>query len=143
MTHFPLTGIIIHRAPDLFSFPIIILKLVLFFLHTWLCITTLDFCAYHVLPEFILSPHSALSLSDVEERCKQAAALRLPLSRMELNTEEVRELFQVRNPNITLITIHHYYYSRYFDLGGTAQVTIATNLQLAQLKASTRSMKLN
>lgn len=105
MTHFPLTGIIIHRAPDLFSFPIIILKLVLFFLHTWLCITTLDFCAYHVLPEFILSPHSALSLSDVEERCKQAAALRLPLSRMELNTEEVRELFQVRNPNITLITI--------------------------------------
>ncbi|TMS10624.1 Threonine--tRNA ligase, cytoplasmic [Larimichthys crocea] len=42
-----------------------------------------------------LLDHSALSLSDVEERCKQAAALRLPLSRMELNTEEVRELFQL------------------------------------------------
>ncbi|XP_034730935.1 threonine--tRNA ligase 1, cytoplasmic isoform X3 [Etheostoma cragini] len=37
---------------------------------------------------------SALSLSDVEDRCKQAAALKLPLSRLELNTEEVQELFQ-------------------------------------------------
>ncbi|KAG8010030.1 Threonine--tRNA ligase, partial [Nibea albiflora] len=42
-----------------------------------------------------LLDHGALSLSDVEERCKQAAALKLPLSRMELNTEEVRELFQL------------------------------------------------
>lgn len=53
------------------------------------------------------SPHSALSLSDVEERCKQAASLKLPLSRVELNTEEVRELFQVSNTNICVITMHH------------------------------------
>lgn len=38
---------------------------------------------------------SSLSLSDVEEKCKQAAALKLPLSRLEVNTEEARMLFQV------------------------------------------------
>ncbi|KAK2910185.1 threonine--tRNA ligase 1, cytoplasmic isoform X1 [Channa argus] len=37
---------------------------------------------------------STLSLNDVENRCKEAAALKLPLSRLELNTEEIRELFQ-------------------------------------------------
>uniref|UniRef100_G3PDA6 threonine--tRNA ligase n=1 Tax=Gasterosteus aculeatus aculeatus TaxID=481459 RepID=G3PDA6_GASAC len=36
----------------------------------------------------------AWSLSDVEERCKKAAALKLPLSRLEINSEEVRQLFQ-------------------------------------------------
>lgn len=49
------------------------------------------------------SPHSALSLSDVEEKCKQAAALKLPLSSLELNTEEVRELFQVSNTDVSVI----------------------------------------
>ncbi|KAM9310238.1 threonine--tRNA ligase 1, cytoplasmic isoform 2-T2 [Pholidichthys leucotaenia] len=37
---------------------------------------------------------SPLTLSDVEERCKEAAALKFPLSRLELNTEEIYELFQ-------------------------------------------------
>lgn len=41
-----------------------------------------------------LLDNGGLSLSDVEERCKEAAALKLPLSRLELNPEEVRELFQ-------------------------------------------------
>ncbi|XP_047186592.1 threonine--tRNA ligase 1, cytoplasmic isoform X3 [Scophthalmus maximus] len=41
-----------------------------------------------------LLDNGALSLSDVEDRCKDAAALRLPLSTLELNVEEVRELFQ-------------------------------------------------
>ncbi|KAE8288852.1 Threonine--tRNA ligase, cytoplasmic [Larimichthys crocea] len=50
-----------------------------------------------------LLDHSTLSLSDVEERCKQAAALRLPLSRMELNTEEVRELFQNSKLRLQLV----------------------------------------
>lgn len=48
------------------------------------------------------SPHSALSLSDVEERCKQAAALKLPLSSLELNREEVQELFQVSDTNVSV-----------------------------------------
>uniref|UniRef100_A0A669E104 threonine--tRNA ligase n=1 Tax=Oreochromis niloticus TaxID=8128 RepID=A0A669E104_ORENI len=39
----------------------------------------------------------SLSLSDVEARCKEAAALKLPLSRLELSIEEVQELFQVCN----------------------------------------------
>ncbi|XP_073340887.1 threonine--tRNA ligase 1, cytoplasmic-like isoform X2 [Pagrus major] len=50
-----------------------------------------------------LLDNSALSLSDVEERCKQAAALRLPLSRLELNTEEVKELFQNSKLRLQLI----------------------------------------
>ncbi|XP_053182529.1 threonine--tRNA ligase 1, cytoplasmic [Scomber japonicus] len=41
-----------------------------------------------------LLENSVLSMSDVEERCKAAAALKLPLSRLELNTEEIQELFQ-------------------------------------------------
>uniref|UniRef100_A0AAX7SP10 threonine--tRNA ligase n=1 Tax=Astatotilapia calliptera TaxID=8154 RepID=A0AAX7SP10_ASTCA len=36
-----------------------------------------------------------LSLSDVEARCKEAAALKRPLSRLELSIEEVQELFQL------------------------------------------------
>lgn len=52
-----------------------------------------------------MSSHSTLSLSDVEERCKQAASLKLPLSRVELNIEEVRELFQVSSTDVTLINI--------------------------------------
>ncbi len=63
--------------------------------------------------------HSALSLSDVEEKCKQAAALKLPLSRLELNTDEVQELFQVSNTNVST-RLH--FYSRQFVLvvAGTA-----------------------
>ncbi|XP_030604752.1 threonine--tRNA ligase, cytoplasmic [Archocentrus centrarchus] len=45
------------------------------------------FCDY-------LLDDSSLSLSDVEARCKEAVALKLPLSRLELSTEEVQELFQ-------------------------------------------------
>ncbi|XP_074539384.1 threonine--tRNA ligase 1, cytoplasmic [Halichoeres trimaculatus] len=41
-----------------------------------------------------LLDNSVLSLSDVEDGCKQAAALKLPLSRLELSVDEVRELFQ-------------------------------------------------
>ncbi|KAM6995192.1 threonine--tRNA ligase 1, cytoplasmic [Tautogolabrus adspersus] len=41
-----------------------------------------------------LLDNSVLSLSDVEDRCKQTAALKLPLSRLELNTDDIRELFQ-------------------------------------------------
>ncbi|XP_044214541.1 threonine--tRNA ligase 1, cytoplasmic isoform X1 [Thunnus albacares] len=41
-----------------------------------------------------LLENSGLSLSDVEERCKAAAALKLPLSRLDLNAEEIQELFQ-------------------------------------------------
>lgn len=44
----------------------------------------------------INSSHSTLCLSDIEKKCKQAASLKLPLSRVELNIHEVRELFQVR-----------------------------------------------
>ncbi|XP_076010781.1 threonine--tRNA ligase 1, cytoplasmic [Genypterus blacodes] len=50
-----------------------------------------------------LLENSTLSLSDVEERCKEAAALRLPLSRLELNTEEVRELFQNSKLRLQLV----------------------------------------
>lgn len=47
------------------------------------------------LTQICCSTFSSLSLSDVEEKCKQAAALKLPLSRLEVNTEEARVLFQV------------------------------------------------
>ncbi|XP_071751833.1 threonine--tRNA ligase 1, cytoplasmic [Centroberyx gerrardi] len=50
-----------------------------------------------------LLENSGLSLSDVEERCKEAAALRLPLSRLELNAEEVRELFQNSKLRLQLV----------------------------------------
>lgn len=38
--------------------------------------------------------NSALSLSEVEQKCREAAALRHPLSRLELSIQEARELFQ-------------------------------------------------
>ncbi|XP_041650177.1 threonine--tRNA ligase 1, cytoplasmic [Cheilinus undulatus] len=44
-----------------------------------------------------------LSLSDVEDRCKQTAALKLPLSRLELNIDEVRELFQDSKLRLQLV----------------------------------------
>ncbi|XP_026172562.1 threonine--tRNA ligase 1, cytoplasmic-like isoform X5 [Mastacembelus armatus] len=47
--------------------------------------------------------NSALSLSDVEDRCKEVAALGLPLFRLELNTEEVRELFQNSKLRLQLV----------------------------------------
>ncbi|XP_041797490.1 threonine--tRNA ligase 2, cytoplasmic isoform X4 [Chelmon rostratus] len=50
-----------------------------------------------------LLDNSALSLSDVEERCKQAAALKLPLSSLELNREEVQELFQNNKLRLQLV----------------------------------------
>ncbi|XP_035020079.2 threonine--tRNA ligase 1, cytoplasmic isoform X5 [Hippoglossus stenolepis] len=50
-----------------------------------------------------LKDNSALSLSDVEDRCKEAGALKLPLSRLLLNVEEVRELFQSSNLRLQLV----------------------------------------
>ncbi|GLD63702.1 threonine--tRNA ligase, cytoplasmic-like isoform X3 [Lates japonicus] len=47
--------------------------------------------------------NSDLSLSEVEDRCKEAAALKLPLSRLELNTEEVQELFQSSKLRLQLV----------------------------------------
>ncbi|KAM9852391.1 threonine--tRNA ligase 1, cytoplasmic isoform 2-T2 [Aulostomus maculatus] len=47
--------------------------------------------------------NSALSLSDVEERCKEATALKLPLHRLELNVEELRELFQNNTLRLQLV----------------------------------------
>ncbi|XP_051921043.1 threonine--tRNA ligase 1, cytoplasmic isoform X1 [Hippocampus zosterae] len=44
--------------------------------------------------DHLLDDSAALSLSDVEERCKAAAALKLPLTRLELDGEEMSELFQ-------------------------------------------------
>ncbi|XP_062321942.1 threonine--tRNA ligase 1, cytoplasmic [Osmerus eperlanus] len=38
--------------------------------------------------------NSALCLTEVEQRCRQAAALPLPLSRLELSVQEAKELFQ-------------------------------------------------
>uniref|UniRef100_A0A8C8DWM9 threonine--tRNA ligase n=1 Tax=Oryzias sinensis TaxID=183150 RepID=A0A8C8DWM9_9TELE len=50
--------------------------------------TAFGFFCDHVLD------NSALSLTDVELRCQAAAALNLPLSRLDLNTEEFQKLFQ-------------------------------------------------
>ncbi|XP_028986416.1 threonine--tRNA ligase 1, cytoplasmic-like isoform X3 [Betta splendens] len=47
--------------------------------------------------------NSALLLSDVEGKCKEAASLRLPLSRLELKTDEVRELFQLSKLRLQLL----------------------------------------
>uniref|UniRef100_A0A674CF71 threonine--tRNA ligase n=1 Tax=Salmo trutta TaxID=8032 RepID=A0A674CF71_SALTR len=49
-----------------------------------------------------LSP-SGLSLAELEERCKEAAGQRLPLSRLELNRQEVTELFQDNALRLQLI----------------------------------------
>ncbi|XP_028326469.1 threonine--tRNA ligase, cytoplasmic isoform X2 [Gouania willdenowi] len=49
---------------------------------------------FGLFSDFILDS-SLLSLSDVEEKCKEAAALQLPLSSLELNGEELCQLFQV------------------------------------------------
>ncbi|XP_072535979.1 threonine--tRNA ligase 1, cytoplasmic [Salminus brasiliensis] len=38
--------------------------------------------------------NSALSLEEVEERCREMAGLRLPITRLELNVQELGELFQ-------------------------------------------------
>uniref|UniRef100_H3CRK0 threonine--tRNA ligase n=1 Tax=Tetraodon nigroviridis TaxID=99883 RepID=H3CRK0_TETNG len=59
----------------------------------------------HVLRnrQICCSTFSSLSLSDVEEKCKQAAALKLPLSRLEVNTEEARVLFQSSKLRLQLI----------------------------------------
>ncbi|XP_034030592.1 threonine--tRNA ligase 1, cytoplasmic-like isoform X3 [Thalassophryne amazonica] len=46
--------------------------------------------------DYILE-NSALSLPDVEEKCKEAATLKHPLFRLELNHEEVQQLFQDSN----------------------------------------------
>ncbi|XP_047454295.1 threonine--tRNA ligase 1, cytoplasmic [Mugil cephalus] len=50
-----------------------------------------------------LPDSSPLSMSDVEARCKEVAALKLPLSGLELNTEEVRELFQNSKLRLQLV----------------------------------------
>lgn len=43
------------------------------------------------------------SLTEVEERCKEAAALKLPLSSLELNLDEARLLFQNNNLRLQLV----------------------------------------
>lgn len=53
----------------------------------------------------INSSCSTLSLSDVEKKCKQATSLKVPLTRAELNLQQVQELFQVRKA-----TIHVYFF---------------------------------
>uniref|UniRef100_A0A667XU04 threonine--tRNA ligase n=1 Tax=Myripristis murdjan TaxID=586833 RepID=A0A667XU04_9TELE len=58
--------------------------------------------SFYVLTEFLL-PHSVLSLSDVEGKCKEAAALKLPLFRLELNRKELQELFQSNKLRLQLI----------------------------------------
>ncbi|RVE62847.1 hypothetical protein OJAV_G00160150 [Oryzias javanicus] len=50
--------------------------------------------AFGFFCDHVLDGSSALSLTDVELRCKAAAALKLPLSRLDLNTEEFQKLFQ-------------------------------------------------
>nr|XP_029504365.1 threonine--tRNA ligase, cytoplasmic-like isoform X2 [Oncorhynchus nerka] len=50
-----------------------------------------------------LPENSALSLAELEERCKEAAGQRLPLSRLELNRQEVTELFQDNALRLQLI----------------------------------------
>ncbi|XP_061631692.1 threonine--tRNA ligase 1, cytoplasmic isoform X1 [Phyllopteryx taeniolatus] len=44
--------------------------------------------------DHVLENSAAVSLSDLEERCKAAAALKLPLTRLELDAQEISELFQ-------------------------------------------------
>ncbi|KAM4601098.1 threonine--tRNA ligase 1, cytoplasmic-like isoform 4-T5 [Polymixia lowei] len=44
-----------------------------------------------------------LSLSDVEESCKETAALKLPISRLELDTDGIRELFQNSKLRLQLV----------------------------------------
>ncbi|XP_056157747.1 threonine--tRNA ligase 1, cytoplasmic [Lampris incognitus] len=50
-----------------------------------------------------LLQNGGLSLNHVEERCKELAALRLPLSTLELTKEEVRELFQNSKLRLQLV----------------------------------------
>ncbi|XP_052351098.1 threonine--tRNA ligase, mitochondrial-like isoform X3 [Oncorhynchus keta] len=50
-----------------------------------------------------LPENSALSLAELEERCKEAAGQRLPLSRLELNRQEVTEVFQDNALRLQLI----------------------------------------
>ncbi|XP_070991273.1 threonine--tRNA ligase 1, cytoplasmic-like isoform X1 [Oncorhynchus clarkii lewisi] len=50
-----------------------------------------------------LLENSALSLAELEERCKEAAGQKLPLSRLELNRQEVTELFQDNALRLQLI----------------------------------------
>ncbi|XP_043973005.1 threonine--tRNA ligase 1, cytoplasmic-like [Gambusia affinis] len=44
---------------------------------------------------------SSLSLSDVEAKCKEAAALKLPLIGLNMNTEELHELFQLSSITVS------------------------------------------
>lgn len=53
------------------------------------------FCFFSYWFFLIFGCNSALSLTDVELQCQAAAALNLPLSRLDLNIEEFRKLFQV------------------------------------------------
>ncbi|XP_055760039.1 threonine--tRNA ligase 1, cytoplasmic-like isoform X2 [Salvelinus fontinalis] len=50
-----------------------------------------------------LLENNALSLAELEERCKEAAGQKLPLSRLELNRQEVTELFQDNALRLQLI----------------------------------------
>ncbi|XP_064802489.1 threonine--tRNA ligase 1, cytoplasmic-like isoform X1 [Oncorhynchus masou masou] len=53
-----------------------------------------------------LPENSALSLAELEERCKEGAGQKLPLSRLELNWQEVTELFQDNALRLQLIEEH-------------------------------------
>ncbi|XP_029359445.1 threonine--tRNA ligase, cytoplasmic isoform X2 [Echeneis naucrates] len=50
-----------------------------------------------------LLDNSVLSLNDVENMCKEAAAFNLPLSTLELNIEEVQQLFQSSKLRLQLV----------------------------------------
>ncbi|XP_029958109.1 threonine--tRNA ligase, cytoplasmic isoform X1 [Salarias fasciatus] len=54
------------------------------------------FCDY-------LLDNSCFSLADVEEKCRETAAQKLPLSRLELNVQEVQELFQSSSLRLRLV----------------------------------------
>ncbi|XP_061572905.1 threonine--tRNA ligase 1, cytoplasmic isoform X2 [Cololabis saira] len=50
-----------------------------------------------------VSDNSSYSLNDVEARCKEVAGLKLPLIRLEVNGEEVQELFQGSTLRLQLV----------------------------------------
>lgn len=47
--------------------------------------------------------NSVLSLSDVEEKCMEAAAQKLPLIRLNLKTEDIHQLFQTNELRLRLV----------------------------------------
>ncbi|XP_029359444.1 threonine--tRNA ligase, cytoplasmic isoform X1 [Echeneis naucrates] len=89
-----------HNYPEACDF--LIYLFIFFTSYLSLCLTTTDFSILDVLPEYIFN-HSVLSLNDVENMCKEAAAFNLPLSTLELNIEEVQQLFQSSKLRLQLV----------------------------------------